>query len=198
MDDLNNEGLDSKDQDMDNQDSGYEGDNDSDQGSDDAKEDFSEREKGLYARLKKEEAKRKELEQLVGGVKKEAPKAEVKTNAKEPDTSDISKYVRQVLDEEYLADQNLPDTIKQKAKTVAQIEGISIKQALKHNYISAEIEEYNRANNVANAAAGGSKRGGSSTSFDPETPPDVDVSTPEGQKAIEEWENKLEKLRSAK
>jgi len=153
-------------------------------------EEYSEREKGLYARLKKAEATKKELEEALkaneGSKKEEKPK---------PEDTDINKTVRQILDEEYLSEQDYPDEIKEKAKNIAKIENISIKQALKHDYLKYQIDEYNRKESVANASAGGGNKGSSNYTFDPETPPDVDLSTPEGQEEFEKWEQKVERTR---
>lgn len=170
-------------------------DQDQDQNDDDSSNgdnQYTEREKGLYARLKKEEAARKELESKL------AESAPVKKQeSKQYDPEDISKTVKEVLQDEYLAEQEIPEDIKAKAKSLAKLENIDIKQALKNDYIQHQIAEYKRQESVANASAGGSNKGGSA-SFDPETPPEVDLSTEEGRKAFDEWEMKLEQHRKNK
>lgn len=194
MSEKDKENMDSQNHEEENQDGedqNKDGEDQNDDGDDQKDNDYTEREKGLYARLKKEEAARKALEE------KYADKSDDKKEDKKVEQPDISQTVREALEEEYLADQDLPKEIKDKARQIAKVDNIRIKDALKDPYITFQIEEYKRQESVANASAGGTSKG-SSTGFDPDTPPQVDLSTKDGRDAFDEWERKRDELRKNK
>ncbi len=107
--------------------------------------------------------------------------------SKKDDSQDVKKTVQQILDEQYLEDQDLPDPIKEKAKKLAKVEGIPIRQALKDDFIVAQVEEHQRQERASSGAADGSSRSVSSQSTEaPLDPANFDLSTEEGRKAWDE------------
>ena len=138
-------------------------------------------------------------EQIAKDQRARAEKAEAKlkqTDIKQDvDPEEISKQVearlRQSQEEEYLAEKAYPDEIKEEIKALAQVKNLSVRKVEQMPYVQSLIQDHERAERVANASTG--TDGTTSYKFDPSTPPDVDVSTEEGQKAIAEWERNLER-----
>lgn len=122
-------------------------------------------------------------------------KPEVQNYDPEAIAKTAEEAARRTYEEQYLNEQGYPDEIKTEIETVAKVQGISLREAAQHGYIKAQMEEYQRQQRVATASPDASGGGNAGYVFDPENPPDVDVSTPEGQKAIEEWERQLEQKR---
>lgn len=92
------------------------------------------------------------------------------------------------LEKRDLEAMNYPDDLKKEIQRVAQIGNISLKKAQEDPYIAAKIEAYEKAQ----AAEGASTRnnhspGGSSTDFDINKPPKVDMNTEAGRKAHKAW-----------
>jgi hypothetical protein len=130
-----------------------------------------------------------------------AEKAEAKLKDKAPQSfnpEDIRKQAeeaaRAAFEQRDIEELGYDETITEQIKKVAQLQGVSVRKAAQDPYIQHLVQEHQRAEKVANASA---TTGGTTTyTFNPEQPPEVDVSTPEGQKAIEDWERQLERHHS--
>lgn len=92
------------------------------------------------------------------------------------------------MEEERLKEMNLPEEIEEKVRTLANVKGISVREAAKDPYIQFEKEKKEKEERLLNATPKNKKNGSHSTSYDPSQPLDpknYDMSTKEGQDA---WE----------
>lgn len=125
---------------------------------------------------------------------------ELRNAAKPADASktsdiDIDKKLDERLAQRDLEALDLPDNLKAEVKKVSTTLGISIKQALAEPYLDFKIKEHEKATKVDNATIGKSKGGGGGTSsnFDINTPPDVDMTTKEGREKWDAWKAEAKK-----
>ena len=102
-----------------------------------------------------------------------------------PQNLDVSKAVKQSLEEEFLADLEYSPEIKKEIKRVADITGVTVKAALRDPYIVSKIADYTKAQEVEEASISKTKRSGGNKSYSLESPPNSNMSTPEGRA---EWE----------
>jgi len=109
------------------------------------------------------------------------------------DPSLIEKTLDQKLAERDLQSLEYPDEIKEQIKRVADISGVDVRQAASDPYIQSLVQEHERAEKVKAASPDTSGKQTTSYSFDPSNPPDVDLTTPEGQEAQLNWEKQLER-----
>lgn len=146
----------------------------------------------------------KDYKALYENQKTRAEKAEAALKQSKPEGTYDPEAVRKeaeaaaqrTYEQQYLNEQGFPDEIKAEIETLAQVKGISLREAAQHGYIQAQVEEHKRQQRVAAASPDTGAGGNAGYAFDPENPPNVDVSTPEGQAAIEQWEKELERRRS--
>lgn len=115
------------------------------------------------------------------------PEAKPKEETEKPD---VRSEILSVLEEERLNDMDVPQELKDEIKKIAKVSGISVKEAAKDPYIVYRKEQLETEIKSEEAAISRTKKG-IKTEFDPTTPPDVDLSTEEGQKAYAEWDKKL-------
>lgn len=134
----------------------------------------------------------KQFEKLHGGNQQAGQQAQYDPDAVAKAAEDAA---RRTYDQQYIDDQGFPDEIKEAISKVAVAQGVSLRQAAQDGYIQHLMQEHQRAEKVRNASPDAGGGGNAGYVFDPDNPPDVDVSTPEGQKAIEEWEQQLERMR---
>lgn len=127
-----------------------------------------------------------------------AAKAAREGSSYDPETirKEAEAAAQRTYEQQYLNEQGFPDEIKSEIETLAQLKGISLREAAQHGYIQTQVEDYKRQQKVAQASPDTGNGGTASYTFDPDNPPDVDVSTTEGQEAIEKWEQELERRRS--
>ena len=114
------------------------------------------------------------------------------------DPSIIEKTLEQKLAERDLQAMEYPDEIKDEIKTLAAVKGVDVREAAKNPYIQSLVEEHKRAEKVKAASPDTSGRATTSYSFDPSTPPDVDLTTPEGQDEMLKWEQQLERHKNSR
>ena len=105
---------------------------------------------------------------------------------KKEETQDVSKIVAEELQKRDLSDLDAPDAVKKEVADWAKFKGISVKEAAKAPHIVSAIDAYEKQQKVDEATTTRTNRsGGSSKNYSLESPPDVDMSTPEGRK---EWD----------
>lgn len=119
-----------------------------------------------------------------------------KATSKKPDEKgsslkeeDISKLVDQKFAERELDSLNLADDLKAEIKDLAQLKGISIREASKLPYIQARIAEAEKEERLKNGTPKRTSAGGKTITIDPSkslNPNDFDFSTEEGRKAWNE------------
>lgn len=106
--------------------------------------------------------------------------------------------IQAAFDKRDLEEMEYPDELKESIKKVAKTEGISVRQATKDPYIVSKIEAWKKEKGVDGAGLSrkdNTSGGGSSGDGDVDlTPPDVDVTTPEGRKEYDAWVDKMKKL----
>ncbi len=124
---------------------------------------------------------------------KPAPPASPPPAAPTVAPEDIGKVVAQELEKRDLEALDYADDLKKEIQRIAQVQGISIKQAARDPYIVFKIGEYEKEQRANEATISRTHRSSSSQKFDPNTPPDVDMTTEEGRKAWDEWKAKAAK-----
>lgn len=161
--------------------------------------------------INKQDDQEKDWAKIAQDQKIRAEKAEARLKALSGDTKNkpestfdaeaIRKEAEQAaikaIEQRELQSLNYPDEIKDEIKFVMERKGLTVRDAEQNPYIQSLVAEHQRAERVANASAA-SSGGSMAYKFDPNTPPDVDVSTEDGQKAIEQWERDLERHNSQK
>lgn len=115
---------------------------------DDEKPQYTDREKQLYARLKKEQAERTKLE----GKLADMPTVESQLKAENPELSqkDLFALVKADVNEE-----DVDDIIK-----TAKVLGVSVSEALKDNVVKAILADKQEKRNTARATSTKTSRGG--------------------------------------
>lgn len=102
---------------------------------------------------------------------------------------DIGKVVAQELEKRDLDALEYPADIKANIQRVAQVQGISIKQAARDPWIVSQITEHEKQAKADEAAISRTNRSGGKKNYSLEKPPEVDMSTPEGRKEWDDWTN---------
>lgn len=111
---------------------------------------------------------------------------------------DISKLVDQKLAERELDSLNLADDLKAEIKDLAQLKGISVREASKLPYIQSRIEEAEKEERIKSGTPKRTSTGGKSIAIDPSkplNPSDFDLSTEDGRKAWNEAKEERAKWR---
>jgi hypothetical protein len=99
----------------------------------------------------------------------------------------VGDTVIATLEKRDLDSLDYPEEIKKEISDYAKFKGISVKQASKATHIVPLIEQYEKAKATDEATISRTNKTGGTTKYSPDEPPDVDMSTPEGKKAYEEW-----------
>lgn len=106
---------------------------------------------------------------------------------------DVNKKVVEVLEKRDLDALAYSPEIKASIKKVADITGVSIKQALTDPYIVSQIETYEKNQAAEGNGVSRTHKSSGKQTFSFDNPPDVDVTTPEGKKAWDEWKAEAKK-----
>lgn len=113
---------------------------------------------------------------------------------KAPEQQDVSKLVKQELQQRDLDDMPYTDAVKAEIKRIATITGKSVRAAEKDPYIVSQyIDPWKKEQETDEATIKRNNRNGGSSKFSIETPPDVDMSTPEGRAKWDEYTTWLKK-----
>ena len=111
-----------------------------------------------------------------------------------PPVQDVSKVVRQTLEEEFLADLEYSPELKKEIKRVAEITGVTVKTALRDPYVVSKIKEYEKEQEVEEASISKTNRSGSKKSYTFDNVPDLDMATPEGRAEWDKYTEQMKKL----
>lgn len=104
-----------------------------------------------------------------------------------PVAEDIGKVVAHELEKRDLEALEYSDDLKKEIQRVAQVQGISVKQAARDPYIVFKVGEWEKEQKAEEAANTRTNRSSGKKSYSMDTPPDVDMSTAEGQKEWADW-----------
>jgi len=149
-------------------------------------ETLKEKNKQLFARAKKAEEELKGLKP----EKKSEPKPEPKP---EPE-GDVKQTVKQLLEERELEDLEISDTLKEKVQRYAKLENISIRKALKSDYIQFQKEAEEKKQEVESAALGNNPKASVKKDYSKMNSKDFDFTTEEGREEFKKWEEYQAKL----
>jgi hypothetical protein len=127
----------------------------------------------------------------------ETPATETPTEPKpKPEVEDISKLVDAKLDErldsQKLEEITLSDDAKEDLKAYAKSKGMTVRAAIKTDYYEFLTNSETRKQRDEDASTSRSTRTAAKNTFDPDKPPTVDMSTPEGR---ETWDKYVEQLK---
>lgn len=146
--------------------------------------------------VKKEVGSRQKLSQAIGQkikyrteaetLKQTPPKKEEPQAPKVPAPEDVDKLVDAKLQQRDLDAMEYPDDLKKEIKRIADIQGVTVRQAARDPYIVAKIDAYEKQQKADEAAITRTNRSSGKKSFS-EVPPEVDMSTAEGRKEYDEW-----------
>ncbi len=148
----------------------------------------------------KEMANRKKLSDVIGQKikwreKATANKTDKGTESKNDEVSkavDIETKVREQFEQRDLEELDYPDELKAEIKLLAKIQGVSVRKAAQDPYILFKKEKYDEEQRAEEATVS-PKTKGRQVKFDSQTLPEVDMSTPEGRKTWEEYQEFLSK-----
>lgn len=114
--------------------------------------------------------------------------AEKEPEVKTTPAADVEKTatgaVTKALAERDLEEMDLPEDITKEIRRIAEIQGVTVKKAAKDPYIVSRIEAAKSAAETEEASISRKNKTGGKKSWSIDSPPDVDMSTPEGRK---EW-----------
>lgn len=121
------------------------------------------------------------------GSKKTPEKGDGKKPAEKQDVDQlVDQRVKDALEMRDLKDLNLSEEIESKVLKLAQLEGLSVREAAKDSYIQSLIEKEKQAERINKATPKRTGKGSYKTSIDPSQPldpDDFDLNTQEGQQA---------------
>lgn len=143
---------------------------------------YTDNEKKLYARMKKAEAE-------VKLAKEELAK---KPSEKPAPVSNLQEIVNATLEKRELEALDLSDELKKEISTYAKIQGVSVKKALKSDYISFLQEKEEKTEKTDNASLG-SNRKGTKKDYSDIKASSFDLRTPEGKAAHAEYQEHIRK-----
>ncbi len=145
---------------------------------------YSDNEKKLYARAKTAEADAKLAREEL---------AKSKTSGKPAPVGDIDKLLDAKLEKRDLDALDLSDELKKEVSTFAKVQGVSVKQALKSDYISYLKDKEDKKERINNASLGANRRGNVKKDYSEMTASDFDLRTPEGKAEFAKYEEHLKK-----
>lgn len=105
--------------------------------------------------------------------------------------AEVEKVIAEQFEKRDLEALDYSDDLKKEIQRVAQVQGISIKQAARDPYIVFKIGEYEKENKTAEATIGRTNRSGSKKSYSMDNPPDVDMNTEDGRKTWNEYKTAM-------
>lgn len=132
-------------------------------------------------------AQKRKWREMAGQPNKTETPTEKKPQTTE--TVDVSELVKKELEQRDLEQLDYPDELKAEIKKIAQVQGLSIRQASKDPYILYKKEQLDSDNKIEDGAASGTRKGSAEISLD--KPPKFDMATEEGRKAAREWRKNL-------
>lgn len=124
------------------------------------------------------------------------PKAPAPAEVKKdnvPQNFDLDKALDARLEKRDLEAMSYPPEIKKEIERVAQITGVTVKQAVSDPYIVAKIADYDRGRETEEASITRTNNSGSKKTFSFDSPPDVDMSTEEGRKTWDAYKADMTK-----
>lgn len=149
-----------------------------------SKPQYTENEKKLYARTKKAEA---DLKIARDELAKKNPAG------KPTPAGDVSKIISAELDKRDLDALDLSDELKKEVSTFAKVQGVSIKTALKSDYISFLSDKEAKKEKINNASLGANRRSNTKKDYSEMTASDFDLKTPEGKAEFAKYEEHIRK-----
>ena len=197
MTDTNNENLDSRNEELDEQE---ELENDTEENQDDSERvaALEEKNRQLFARAKKAEGFVKkdgkwlkpEPEEQTQEILEEQTTATPTADADKPLTR--SEWEAEMRERDINA-LDLPEKVAQEVKNYAAYKGISVQEAAQAPHVQSLKEQVEQEERLHKGAANSTSRGKSVSNVDPESPPEVDLSTEEGRKAWEDYKAAVRK-----
>jgi len=136
----------------------------------------------IKQKIKYREASQKKSSALEEPADKPADKGD-STNT---DDDVVTAKVNAALEARDLKNLELPEDIKIEVKKVAELQGISVREASKDPYIVSRMELHSKEERIKNSSPGRKNKGGHTTDFDPSKPlnaADYDFDTEEGRGA---------------
>ena len=110
-----------------------------------------------------------------------------------PQPTDISQAVSAELEARDLSGLDVSEELRDKVKSYANLEGVSIKAAVDSDYIQHFKTVEDEQRKTDEASLGGKTKGSSRTDYGDKSPSDFDATTEEGQKGWEEYKANLNK-----
>lgn len=110
-----------------------------------------------------------------------------------PEAIDVDKAVAKQFEQRDLEEMPYTEDLKKEIQRIANVQGISVKAAARDPYIVYKIGEEEREGKTEAATIGNKQRGGSKKVATIDSPPDVDMATPEGRKAWQEYKDAMKK-----
>lgn len=149
--------------------------------------------------VKRETEGRKKLSSAIGQkIKYRDQFTKLKTTPPKTEPSEtkvdeayLDKKVTERLEKRDLEDMEYPDDIKKAISQVAKINEISVKKAVSDPYVAAKIDAWKKTEEAKEAALSRNNKGGGKKSADIDSPPDVDMATPEGRAEYDKWKAQM-------
>jgi hypothetical protein len=143
---------------------------------------------------------RKKLSQAIAQKRKYREQAQVSkpaSDGKTLDADELLKKATEVVEQKFeqrdLNDLGLPDSLKAEVQKIAKAQGVSVRQAAADPYIVFKKQEYEKEQKTNEAAISRTNKSAATVGFSIDSPPDVDMSTEEGQKKWDEYVKFLQK-----
>lgn len=143
---------------------------------------------------------RKKLSQAIAQKRKYRDQAQASKSVPESknlDADELLKKAEAVVEQKFeqrdLNDLGLPDSLKAEVQKVAKAQGVSVRQAASDPYIVFKKQEYEKEQKTNEAAISRTNKSAATVGFSIDSPPDVDMSTEEGQKKWDEYVKFLQK-----
>lgn len=114
--------------------------------------------------------------------------------AAKPATEDIGKLVQEQLEKRELDALEYSDTVKARIQRVVALDGSTVKQALRDPSVVNLIAEEEKEQKAEAATISRTNRSSGKKTYSLDSPPDVNMNTPEGRK---EWEEYLQAMKKA-
>lgn len=151
---------------------------------------LKERNKKLYARMKKAEGfELKDGKWIKKPKPAFVPKPTVNNNSKE---ADIDKLLDAKLEKRELEALDMSDELKKEVQTYAKNQNVSIKQALTSKYIKFLQEEEDKKQRTNDASIGGNRRVSIKKNYsEVQKATDFDMTTPEGRAEYSKYKESM-------
>jgi hypothetical protein len=117
-------------------------------------------------------------------------KPQVDTDKSKDTSVDFDKKLAEALEKRDLESLEYPDELKKVISQIAKVNETSVKKATEDPYVKAKIDAWQKQKDAEETALGRNNKSSSKERFDPETPPDVDMTTKEGVAAYDTWKAK--------